>query len=219
MTARSIITLLIRLLVGFNLVLAICSVWILQRLTPPLNQIYTRNVRSLDDCDAMLAALAHPVPDRMSFDRHFHQAAQNVTEQGERQAIAQLESAKQALDSATAENLPQARLAVVTAVLKLAEINRNAIAQEATHATQLRQAGAWTIVLLTLSFFATVLLLVRRLRQHLLTPLDDITQTLEANQRGDRFRRCRTQSNDQDMKLISSRINALLDQTTRNSTP
>ena len=91
-----------------------------------------------------------------------------------------------------------------------------AIADEAARATRLRQAGAWTIVLLTLAFFAAALLLAARLRQQLLVPVEDIADVLDAHAAGDPFRRCRTASlDDSDMRQLCERLNSLLDQSAR----
>ncbi|MGN0878744.1 MAG: hypothetical protein ACI4WT_04745, partial [Oligosphaeraceae bacterium] len=87
MNARKTTAALIRLLIAFNLLLAVCAVWSLQRLTPPLRQIYTRNVASLDACDAMLAAVSRSPTPGPDFHAALDRAAANVTEQGEQQAI------------------------------------------------------------------------------------------------------------------------------------
>ncbi len=213
MNARKNSAALIRLLIAFNLLLAVCAVWCLQRLTPPLRQIYTRNVDSLDACDNMLAAASRAQIPGQDFQDALDRAAANVTEQGEQQAIDDICAAVSRLHATPSADTHQR---TIDAILRLAAINRAAIADEAARATRLRQAGAWTIVLLTLAFFAAALLLAARLRQQLLVPVEDIADVLDAHAAGDPFRRCRTASlDDSDMRQLCERLNSLLDQSAR----
>ncbi|MGN0879261.1 MAG: hypothetical protein ACI4WT_07385, partial [Oligosphaeraceae bacterium] len=127
--------------------------------------------------------------------------------------IDDIRSAMRSPHDATA---PASRQRTIDAILRLAAINRAAIADEAARASRLRQAGAWTIVLLTLAFFAAALLLAARLRRHLLVPFEDIADVLDAHAAGDLFRRCRTSSlDDSDMRRLCERLNHLLDQSNR----
>ena len=135
------------------------------------------------------------------------QAEENITEKGEKESIELIHTRLQAVQA----NAPGSRRQLALAIRQLNNYNHNAIIQSARQAQQLRQAGAWGIVFMTLLFFAAALYYEQRIRRTLLTPLQEISLVLEARHHGDLYRRCNPESGSEDIKKLLSGINDLLD--------
>lgn len=207
MQSGKIITLSVWLMIIFNLLLAIGAIWNFQRMKPGIKQIYERNIISISACEEMLAALAQDKVDTQRFRISLDKAVQNITESGEKEALARLQQLFKELESGNI----RVRRQLAAEIVKVSDFNRQAIVRSAVQTQKHRQAGAWGIVFITLLFFVLALFFEQRLRRTLLQPLQEISQVMEARVRGDKFRRCNMLYANSDMKKLFMAINALLD--------
>lgn len=202
-----LITLSIWLLILFNLVLAFGSVWSFQRMNPAISRIYERNVKSLDACEDMMLILTDEEVDIDRFNAAFQVARSNITEKGEEQAIRNIQ---ELVDELKAEHKDARRL-ITREIITLNECNKNAIKNAAEETQNMRQAGAWGIVFLTVLFFLIAIYFEQRLRRTLLMPLQEISDVMRANMQGDKFRRCNLLHASDEMKKLFEAVNSLLD--------
>lgn len=207
MQSGKIITISVWLMISFNLILAFGAVWSLQRMTPEIKRVYERNVVSLEACENMFMALTDEKVDSEGFRKALAAAEDNITESGEEEALTEIKSELIKLENGD----PTAKKRIVQEVRKLSGYNRQAVIESAEQAQIKRQAGAWGIVFLAFFFFVVAILFEQRLRRSLLLPLQEIDSVLEAQRKGDKFRRCNELSASSDMKKIFRSINALLD--------
>lgn len=205
--SAKIISLSVWLMILFNLLLSFGAVWHFQRMSPEIKNICDRNVVSLEACEKMLQQLTANEFDQESFQEALDSAAGNITEKDEARIIDEIKNSFQRMS--TGADGEKAKLAAL--VLDLHASNIQAIEESAAKTQRLRQAGAWAIVLMTLLFFVAALFFEQKMRRALLTPLEEISSVLEANVRGDRYRRCQETGASSDMKKLFQLINSLLD--------
>ena len=203
------------LLIGLNLLMALGAIGILMRMAPAIAGIIERNERSLHACEEMLASLAfvgnESAPDdeqRTRFKAALKRAEQNVTEEGESAAlkvIAAGSSAAFAGDLAT-------RKQTVTAIVRLADINREAMNQAVKGARQFREGGIWAVVFMAICAYGAGLLFIRSLLRRVVKPMEEIHAVIFAYRQGDTMRRCSGADVSQDVRAVFHGINGILDQ-------
>lgn len=202
-----LITLSIWMLILFNLVLAFGSVWSFQRMNPAISSIYERNVKSLDACERMMQILTAEDVNIDDFNAALQAARSNITEDGEAQAVQNIQNLTEDLQTGSKD----ARRLITREIITLTNCNKNAIRDAAKATQNMRQAGAWGIVFLTVLFFLIAIYFEQRLRRTLLMPLQEISDVMRANMQGDKFRRCNLLHASDDMKKLFEAVNSLLD--------
>jgi len=203
------------LLIGFNLLMALGSIWIFMRMAPAIEIIIERNERSLEACEEMLASLAmisrNPPTDVMlkaTFESAFKRAQNNITEKEEPAVLATIQAdfADAFLGDRTALQK------TVSAIVLLGKINREAMIAEDHRAQQFGTAGAWGVVFMAVTVFFAGMLFKRRILKNLVMPLVEIQDVLSAQRNNDTMRRCTGPHLPEDVKRVYSGINELLDQ-------
>lgn len=207
-------------LVGINLLMAFGAIGIFMRMTPAIADIITKNERSLQACEGMLATLslareknANLGELRKEFITALERANKNITEKEEPIALEKInKNYKQAFSG----DLDALRL-TVQATLDLGDINRTAMAYADRNAQQLGKGGAWGIVFMAICSFMVGVVFIRNLSQKLLDPLEEIKTVLLAHQNGETRRRCTGANLPPDIRAIYGSINNVLDRSLNNS--
>jgi methyl-accepting chemotaxis protein len=206
MRSGKIITLSVWLMILFNLLLSFGGVWSFQRMTPEIQSIYERNIVSVDACEQMLLALTGEQVNTKDFQEALNTAANNITEKGEEKTVREIQTLFNALPQD-----PMLKKDLSEKIVELNNFNKQAIIASAQKAQRLRQAGAWGIVMMTITFFIAAIFFEQKLRRALLAPLQEIASVLDAHKQGDRYRRCQLPNASSDMKKVLQEINNLLD--------
>lgn len=201
-------------LIALNLVIAFGSIWIFMRMAPAIEIIIEQNIKSLHACEDMLSTLVL-VNQSEKNDEYFkdifsaalEQASLNITEKEEPVAV---EAIRESYPQAFEENSEGIKK-TVDAILVLSKINREAMVRADLKAKQFGNAGAWGIMIMASSVFLVGMLFMRGLKKSLLKPLEEIHSVLEAAKAGDHIRRCTGPDAPQDIKMLYSDINDLLD--------
>jgi len=207
MYSGKLITFGVWLMIAFNIFLAVGAVWSFQRMTPEIERIYQRNVVSLDACEKMLLAMTADNVDSEQFQNALNIAGNNITENGEQSAIDRIKELFAQLQQGNTEIRPQ----LTAAVVELNNFNKQAIIDSAQRTQQLRSAGAWGIVFMTMLFFTAAIIFEQRLRRTLLAPLQEISSVMEARIHGDKYRRCSLPNVSPDIQRLFAALNNLLD--------
>jgi hypothetical protein len=201
-------------LVGLNLLMALGTIGILMRMSPAIAAIITRNEHSLQDCEEMLAALALAGEDlalnekqQARFKVALNLAKKNVTEEGELAVVQKISTRS----SAAFAGEDGERDAIIADIVRLAEINREAILQAEKRARQLSEAGVWGVVFMALCVFGVGLLFVRSLLRRVVKPIEEINTVIVAYRNGEIMRRCTMANMPQDVRAVFSGINEILD--------
>lgn len=204
-----------RLLIGFNLLMALGSIWIFMRMTPAIEIIIDRNVLSLEACEEMLAALslaAGGTNEKEMLEARFSaalkRAQNNITEKEEPIALRTITK------NCTAAFLGNtaARKNTVAAITLLGKINRQAMISEDRRAQQIGTAGAWGVVFMAVSVFLAGMLFIRELSKNVLHPLEELQSVIAAHLSGDAMRRFSCVGLPKDVGSIFNGFNELLDQ-------
>jgi len=204
------------LLVGLIVLMSLGSIGLLTRMAPAMAGILERNERSLSACEEMLAALIligdvdgpEKERQRARFEEALKRAEGNVTEKGEAEALESIASGAPAVFAGDREALRQ----VVKALVRLGDINREAMRQADRKARQFGEAGIWGIVFMAICVFSVGLLFIRRLLQHLVNPMVELNAVITAYRNGDIMRRCSGVDLPQDVRAVFQGINEILDQ-------
>jgi hypothetical protein len=204
------------LLVGLNLLMALGAIWILMRMAPAMAGIIERNDRSLYACEEMLAALALAGDDPASgeeqylarFQAALKRAEENVTEKGESAALKTIAAGSLA---AFAGDLA-ARRQTVAAIVRLGDINREAMTRADKHFRQFAEAGIWGVVFMAIAVFIVGLLFIRSLLGRVVRPVEELHAVIAAYRQGDTLRRCSGVDMPQEVRAVFQGINEILDQ-------
>ena len=201
-------------LMGFNLLMALGSIWIFMRMAPAIAVIIDRNELSLEACEEMLSSLALMEPDASAngglkdrFLGALELVENNITESEEPVALQAIHGEfSQAFAGAS-----QAREGTVAAIRLLGKINRDAMIKADFCARQLGYAGAWGIVFMAATVFFAGMLFKRRLSNNLVVPMGEIEAVISAHQNGDIMRRCTGTDVPREVQSLFDGVNELLD--------
>jgi len=100
----------------------------------------------------------------------------------------------------------------VAAIVRLGAINREAMAKADLAAQQMGHAGAWGVVFMAVCIFVAGLIFIRIVTRRVVRPLEEVHAVITAQRRGEIMRRCSGTDLPQEVKLVFSGINELLDQ-------
>lgn len=202
------------LLIGINLLMAIGTIGIFARMAPAIAMIIEHNDRSLKACEEMLAVLAISgtgtsltEESARVFRSAFERAKSNVTEPEEPRILEKIEQRMESL----LKGEKASREAAVADVLELGRINRKAMAAADHRAQHLGRAGGWGVVLMALSAFLAGMIFLRSLTRRVVQPLLEIHDVITAQRNGETMRRCVGADLSQDVAVVFTGINELLD--------
>jgi hypothetical protein len=201
------------ILLALNLILAIGTVALLNRMTPAIAQIISENDKSLAACEEMLAVLAIMnsrklnEKDKKRFYDNIERAENNITEKDEPAILIQIR--KYAIPAL--EGNISAINKEIKYILELADSNRKAMQKADQNARQLGTTGAWVAVFLSCISFISGLFFIKHLNSHILLPLEELYVVLKARKKGDSFRRCKKSGISAYFYFIYDEINSLID--------
>jgi hypothetical protein len=145
-----------------------------------------------------------------AFVNTFEEARNNVTEEAESDVI---EDIRQLYPRALLGDYYSLER-TVSAITRLAEINRAAMIEADRKAKQVGNAGAWGVVFMASLVFLVGILFMRRLSKGLVGPFEEIHAVISANLKEDRMRRCTGSPNlPNDIRTVYAELNELLDKT------
>ena len=200
-------------LVVFNLLLAFGSVGLLSRMSPAILEILEENVVSISAAETMLAVLATPKPasevgidGSKRFRTALTRARENVTEPEEIPVLNEIEANTNAALAGNEESISM----VVSRLLLLSQINRQAMAQADAEAQRIGVAGAWVAVSLFIVSVAISLFVIRGLEKRFVDPLSELHDVLLAVQQGEQHRRCYAEDPPPQVKHVMDSVNGLL---------
>ena len=203
------------ILIAANFLMSLGTIAVFARMAPAIEVIIARNERSLKACEEMLVALVttgrtispQEDPQRQVFENALSRARGNVTEPGEPQAIAEISrNWKHAFDGDTV-----AVRRSLDAIVRLSEINREAMARADGKARQFGKAGAWAAVFMGTGVFLFGMLFLRNMQRTVFSPLNEIHAVVVAFLQGDRMRRCSAGVVAGDVRTVYQSINEILD--------
>lgn len=201
------------LIIFLNLIMAVGSIWVFQRMTPSIENIINQNGRSLQASESMLSLLAERdlKTDREGLMAHFHEqmeiAKNNVTEASETEPLEIIESNYVAAFRIGGESLK----ATLKALEALQDVNWNATYKADLRAKQIGNAGAWGVCFMGIFVFVAAIVFKRRVERNLLEPFEEIASVLSAQSKGDVMRRCTRYSSSTDVKKVYAQINDWID--------
>jgi PAS domain-containing protein len=199
--------------VACNILMAFVAIGLLTRMSPAFERILLENVYSNEAATEMLALLAEPTRASTAKERQrrfasaLQRAKSNITETEEVGVLARLE---QQYGDALAGDASAVRVAL-QALKDLTAINRRVMVHTDQEARRLGAAGAWVAVFIAVFSFVISSLIIRHLERHVLNPLVELHDVLEAVNVGNRHRRCRVIEAPEEIRRVLSSINSLLD--------
>lgn len=199
------------ILLAIQLVATFGVMGLLVRMNPAIEQMVHDDLPMLGATQELTVVLAEDACgnglDGTRFDAALDRASAVATDPTEAALLDQVRAQKG--DAMTGDCT--ARGQIIGNVVDLSDTNRTAMRRANASARQLAIAGAWATALLgVISFFVSLLLLRRWLRRFA-EPLREIEAVLQANANGDPYRRNRRLEGPNELGVIASRVNHLLD--------
>jgi hypothetical protein len=203
------------LLIALQLAMAFASIWVFSRMSPAIETILEKNLRTLIACEEMLAALVNAaqnsdpaMDERLRFQSALQEAMDNITEDGESTLLAEIE----ATYGSYFDPFPPSPEPLVATIQALSKLNQQAMMTADHRAKKVGQAGAWGIVFMAAAVFALSLLFLRRVHRLLLIPVEEWSLVIREYLKGDRFRRCEEQALHPHISALQRDLNTLLDE-------
>ena len=202
----------IGLLLLVQVVIAFGAIGLLGRVAPAVERIMAENVSSLEAAEQLIATLAKGDVSAdsqalKSFDEAVRRLRKNVTEGGEIPLIDRISAQREAL----ARGDDVARVEIIEAATQLTELNREVMRKADARAQRLGMAGAWAAVFVSILGFAASVLVVNRLRRHIVYPLQELSDVFRDLDAGDHQRRCIPCESTKDVVELMERVNRNLD--------
>ena len=214
MSLRRELLFLVGVFLTLNLLLSFGSIGLLSRMGPAIERIMSDNVYSITAAEAILNELArsgdHPLPGdaRTRVQAALERVQKNVTELDERKHVRILAARMDAAVSGDSA----ARVAALSALAALIDVNRKAMTEADQRARRLGNAGAWTAVFVGFMSLLLGALALVRLRKRLLKPLIELHQVLEGVEHGVCRRRCHAREAPIEIQHVAESVNRLLDE-------
>lgn len=206
------------LFIILNVLIAYCSIWFFMRLVPTTEKYSADNEASLQAVTNMLSTLIlnkdASMPERIAlrnFERDLKVAENSITEKFEDEQIAVI---KENYRLAMQGEKRALRLTVLS-LRKLADLNRQAIHNSSFSAKHMSTAGAWGIVFLASIDFIICLFMMRSFERNLVSPIEEMSQTLSDYRKGNLLRRCAIYNQPNEIISLLKDLNELLDANSR----
>lgn len=210
MNARNELQLAISIVVLLNLTLAFGAVGLFARMGPAIDRILDENATSIVAAERMTLSLSKTTENlaelRPELQTELTRLSQNVTEPEEGEVIDKLSE-----DLAQLEQ-PGGRERLLQHLVRVSEINHAAMERAGAAATRIGNAGAWAAVWVGLLSLSLTLVVLSRLRQRLIEPLEVVAAVLRDTREGDHRRRCHAIDAPPQLERIMEDLNRLLDQ-------
>jgi hypothetical protein len=182
------------MLIGLQLVLAICAIVLLDRMTPAIGRILDENVASKAAVEEMLAVLAETTESapgsraEARFVRALERAIANITEDEEKELVEDIQRDALAVFRGDLE----ARQRVVAALQRLGDVNRQSMIAADGRAKLLGRTGAWAAAILGAFSLGLGIFAYRRLRLRIELPIEAVRRTLDQVRHDNSQARCPT---------------------------
>lgn len=212
MSARRALLLTLGGLLLLQLLTSFVTLGVLGRMTPAIEQIRGDNLLSVEAAGEMLALLGTSATADAAavarFEAALGRAEANVTEDGERAALAALHEHGPA---AIAGPGP-AREAAIAALQDLVHVNLEVTERVDLEAQRLGLAGGWAVAVFGLLALALSVLVLRRLGAGFLDPLAHLQAVAAAHRGGDQHRRVGLVGGAPEFQDIGRLVDGLLDE-------
>ena len=193
---------------------ALVAINVLERMTPAVERMMTANVGSMSAASRMVAALAAsrlPEPGaRVARERFFETlswAAQNATEPGETELLAQLRR----LGPEALNGEPNSLGLALSVIDQLDGINDAAMRRSLADLERLGGGGEWALALLGMVGFGAGAFVRQRLYRRVVAPLHELERVLLSVASGDALQRCATRGHSPNQRQALRSLNRLLD--------
>lgn len=201
-------------LVTIQVLTSLAGIALLGRMSPAIAGVLEANEQSVEAAERMLEVLVRGDVESTAFLGALAMAEANVTEADERPVLALV----RARSAAALGGDPAARDEVASALLRLSQINREAMRRADDDVQRLGLAGRWALAVLGLLGVLGSALALREARHRMITPLLELVSVLRARRSGDRHRRY-VLERENELSRALAQVNDLLDAAERGSAP
>lgn len=194
------------LLLLCSTIISIAGIYGFQRLAPAINTINKRNTQSLYYAEQMLTNISSR-KDIKKFEEFLNKSKANITERNEKEAVNNIEKTYKLAFKGDFK----AEETTIEHVVKLTEVNRNAMINAGIKAERLKNVGIWIIIFPTILAWCIGLALLKNLEKAFIKPLDDLKSAISEYKKGNKMRRCPKFSQEIEFQNLYNNINSILD--------
>lgn len=187
-------------------IITIAGIYGFQKLEPSINLLNSSNTQSLYYAEQMLTSISAK-KDLKQFQKYLYLAKQNVTEDGE----------KDALDKISSDYLPAFKgnrtleEQTINDIAQLAKINRLAMQQAGIKAKKQQTIGIWIILFPSVFIWIIGIALLKRLDKIFIKPVQELNDVIFEYNKGNNMRRCPSVAVSNDIQMLYDGINNILD--------
>jgi hypothetical protein len=178
---------------------------------PAIERIMSENVETMAVTEQVLAGFAAGQPldaeTQAQLGTLLDQIEANITEADERPLVREV----RAHFDAALIGPGSERAHVASQLLRIGQVNREAMARVNDEAKRLGNAGAWSAVFVGFLGFGAGLLVLGRIVTRFIDPLEDLDSVLRAAREGDSKRRCQPNRGPIELRRMAQAVNVVLD--------
>ena len=187
-------------------VITLAGIYGFQKLEPSINLLNSSNTQSLYYTEQMLTSISAK-KDLKVFEKYLTLAKQNITEEGEKEAINDIAADYLAAFSGNKKSEDE----TIKDITDLAMINRLAMEQAGIKAKKQCAIGIWIILFPSVFIWIIGIALLRRLDKTFIKPMQELNDVILEYNKGNQMRRCPSVTISKDLQMLYDGINNILD--------
>lgn len=187
-------------------VITLAGIYGFQKLEPSINLLNSSNTQSLYYTEQMLTSISAK-KDLKVFEKYLTLAKQNITEEGEKEAINDIAADYLAAFSGNKKSEDE----TIKDITDLAMINRLAMEQAGIKAKKQCAIGIWIILFPSVFIWIIGIALLRRLDRTFIKPIQELNDVILEYNKGNQMRRCPSVTISKDLQMLYEGINNILD--------
>ena len=187
-------------------IITVAGIYGFQKLEPSINLLNSSNTQSLYYTEQMLTSISVK-KDLKKFEQNLYLAGQNITEDGERDAVEQI--ASDYLFAFQGNRVFEEQ--TINDIAELAKINRLAMEQAGVKAKKQQAIGIWIILFPSVFIWIIGIALLKRLDRVFIKPVQELNNVIFEYNKGNYMRRCPSVTYSNDIQMLYDGINNILD--------
>ena len=187
-------------------VITLAGIYGFQKLEPSINLLNSSNTQSLYYTEQMLTSISAK-KDLKVFEKYLTLAKQNITEEGEKEAINDIAADYLAAFNGNKKSEDE----TIKDITDLAMINRLAMEQAGIKAKKQCAIGIWIILFPSVFIWIIGIALLRRLDKIFIKPIQELNDAILEYNKGNQMRRCPSVTISKDLQMLYDGINNILD--------
>lgn len=187
-------------------IITIAGIKAFLRLEPFINTLNSANIQSLYYAEIMLSSISAK-KDFEKFEEYLQKSKNNVTEVGEQEILDDIANSYHPAFKGNRKVEEE----TINKIAQFSHINRIAMERAGKKAKQIERVGIWIIVFPSIFIWIIGFTILYRLKKTLIKPIQELNNVIFEYNKGNKMRRCPSNTISKDLQKLYDGINQILD--------